>query len=229
MHDIIQFLMNPESLKGFIDRYENWTYLILFLVVFCETGLVVLPVLPGDTLLFAAGALAATAAPDGQRVLNIVLLMPLLALASSLGDTVNYWIGRWVGPKVFHKDHARFLDKENLHRAHLFYARHGGKTVFVARFIPLIRCFAPFVAGVGTMPYIRFITYSLLGSAAWMVTFVLGGYFLGRRKFVQDNFVLGCVAFSLIGFVTIVSSIVRQIRKARAAARGAGRPAAGQG
>jgi membrane-associated protein len=210
-----------ETLKNYIDRYENWTYLILFVVLFCETGLPIMPLLPGDTLLFAAGTFAGTRATDGQMVLNIFLLMPLLSLASSLGDNVNYWIWRWIGPKVFHKDRARFLDKENLHRAHQFYAKHGGKTVFVARFIPLIRCFAPFVAGIGTMPYVRFLSYSLAGSVAWMTAFVLGGYFLGQVKVVKENFVLVCGILIVVCCVTIVSSIVRQIRKGRRAARAA--------
>jgi membrane-associated protein len=147
--------------------------------------------------------------------------MPLLSAAAILGDTVNYWIGHWVGPKVFHKDHAKFLDKENLYRAHLFYEKHGGKTVFVARFIPLIRCFAPFVAGVGTMRFRRFICYSVAGTLSWMSLFVLGGYFLGKRKIVRENFLPVCMGLSLICFVAIVTSIIRQIRKGVAARRAA--------
>jgi membrane-associated protein len=210
-----------EHLKNAIDQYENWTYLFLFVILFCETGLPLMPLLPGDTLLFAAGTFASTRAADGGMLLNIYVLMPLLVAASSMGDTVNYWFGRWLGPKVFHKDRARFLDKENLRRAHHFYQKHGGKTVFVARFIPLIRCFAPLVAGIGTMPYARFLSYSLAGSIAWMTLFVLGGYFVGQVKIVRDNFVLVCGILIIVCCVTIISSIVRQMLKGRAAARAA--------
>jgi membrane-associated protein len=220
MSDFFHTLRNPDALKALIDQYENWSYLILFAVVFCETGLVVMPLLPGDTLLFAAGVCAGSTfhcAAGTEKVLEIAIVMPLLSAAAILGDTVNYWIGRAVGPKVFHKDHAKFLDKENLLRAHRFYEKNGGKTVFIARFIPMIRCFAPFVAGVGTMPYPRFLFYSVLGTLSWMSVFVLGGYFLAENRSVQAHFGVVCLGLSLIGFVVIVSTIIRQIRKGLAA------------
>ena len=210
-----------ETLKNYIDRYENWTYLILFIILFCETGLPIMPLLPGDTLLFAAGTFAGTRATDGQMVLSIVLLMPLLCVASSLGDNANYWLGRWIGPKVFHKDRARFLDKENLHRAHAFYEKNGGKAVFIARFLPLIRCFAPFVAGVGTMPYPRFLFFSVMGTLAWIGTFVLGGYFLGGFPIVQKYFIPVSLVVIGICMAGIITTIVRQFRKGRAARRAA--------
>jgi membrane-associated protein len=223
MGDFFNTLRNPEALKALIDQYENWSYLILFAVVFCETGLVIMPLLPGDTLLFAAGVCAASTFHNGtEKVFNIAIVMPLLTVAAILGDTVNYWIGRAVGPTVFRKDHARFLDKENLQRAHRFYEKSGGRTIFVGRFIPLIRCFVPFVAGVGTMPYPRFLLYSVLGTITWMSTFVLGGYFLGRLPIVQKYFGVVCLSLSAIGFVVIVSTILRQIRKGMVARSTAG-------
>ena len=221
-HAIREALRDPEAAARTVDQFENWIYLILFAVVFCETGLVVMPLLPGDTLLFAAGVWSGITLNGGKdNVLEIWFVMPLLCSAAILGDTANYWIGRWVGPKVFHKDHAKFLDKENLHRAHVFYEKNGGKAVFLARFIPLIRCFAPFVAGVGTMPYRRFLSFSVLGTASWMSIFVLGGYFLGHIKLVREWFFPVCLILAGIGFVIIVSTIIRQILKGRAARKAA--------
>lgn len=202
-----------------IDRYENWWYLIMFLIVFCETGLVIAPVLPGDTFLFFSGVMAYSKVSDAtaETVLEIGLVLPLLCAAAILGDSLNYWIGRWVGPKVFHKDHARFLDKEHLHRAHRFYQKHGGKAVYIARFLPLLRCLAPFVAGVGTMRYRRFLAYSVLGTLSWIGLFVMGGYVLGRYKIVQKWFIPVSLIFIGICITGIIMTFVRQVRRARAA------------
>lgn len=222
MWEFLQALGDPESLRKLAAQYENWWYLIMFLVVFCETGLVVMPLLPGDTFLFASGILAGSKIRGGtENVLEIAVVLPLLCAAAILGDSLNYWIGRWVGPKVFHKDHAKFLDKENLHRAHRFYERHGGKAVFIARFLPLLRCFAPFVAGVGTMPYARFLFFSVMGTLSWIGAFVLGGYFLAGIPTVQKYFVPVSLVIIGICMTGIIMTIVRQSRKARAARRAA--------
>lgn len=163
------FLHLDKHLGAIIQDYGTWTYLILVLVIFCETGLVVTPFLPGDSLLFAAGALAA----PGD--LNVYLLFMLLSLAAIVGDTVNYWVGAYIGPKAF-RSQSRFLKKEYLERTQQFYERHGGKTIIIARFVPIIRTFAPFVAGIGAMNYGRFILYNVVGGVAWVAIFVFGGY-----------------------------------------------------
>lgn len=185
------FVHLDEHLGAIISRYGTWTYLILFAVIFMETGLVVTPFLPGDSLLFAAGALAATGS------LNVVLLWSLLFVAAILGDTINYWIGHYIGPRVFEID-IRFLKKEYLIRTQEFYERHGGKTIFLARFIPIIRTFAPFVAGVGAMSYGRFIAYNIFGGFVWTALFTFGGFYFGNIPFVRDNFTLVIVVIILI-------------------------------
>jgi membrane-associated protein len=144
-------------------------------------------------------------------------VFPLLCLAAVLGDSTNYWIGRWVGPKVFHKDNARFLNKEQLHRAHRFYEKHGGKTVSIARFIPVIRAFAPFVAGIGAMNYARFVFFSVIGTLAWMTVFVLGGFLFGRHPLVQKYFTLVCLIIILVICTLIVTGAIRQFLRARRA------------
>ncbi|MBI5722473.1 MAG: DedA family protein [Planctomycetes bacterium] len=193
------------NLKGFIDQvirdYQYWIYAILFLIIFCETGLVVTPFLPGDSLLFVAGSFAAPLATGQQTPLDLKILMPVLFLAPMLGDSTNYWIGRFVGPKIFHKENVRFLNKNHLNRAHKFYERHGGKAVFIGRFLPIIRTFVPFVAGIGTMPYQRFLAFSISGTLAWISVCVLAGYFFGTHPFVQKHFEL------VIGAIIIISLI----------------------
>ncbi len=194
-----------------IDRYMNiiiqqfglWSYLLLFIVVFCETGLVVTPFLPGDSLLFAAGAFAAIGAFD------VTLLILVLSAAAILGDTANYWIGYFIGPRVFHKENVRFLNKRHLERTHEFYEKHGGKTIILARFIPIIRTFAPFVAGVGKMTYWRFITYNIAGGIAWPIIFVLSGYFFGNLPIVKRYFTLVIVAIIIISVLPIVYEVIR--------------------
>ena len=188
------FLHLDTHLAALIAQYGVWTYGILFLVVFCETGLVVTPFLPGDSLLFAAGTFA------GMGSLNVAVLTPLLLAASATGDSTNYWIGRFIGPRAF-TGTIRFLRREYLDQTRDFYARHGPKTVVLARFLPIIRTFAPFVAGVGQMPYGRFLTFSLTGSVAWVGLFVGAGFFFGNLAVVRDHFsvvVMGIIAVSLL-------------------------------
>ncbi len=186
------FLNLDEHLNIIIKNYGVWTYLILFLIIFCETGLVVTPFLPGDSLLFAAGALAASSPLEAKW------LFVLLSIAAIAGDTVNYWIGYFVGPKVFHNQDIRFFKKEYLDRTHQFYEKYGGETIIVARFVPIIRTFAPFVAGIGTMTYWRFITYNIFGGVAWITIFVFGGYYFGNLPTVKNNFSLVIIAIILI-------------------------------
>jgi len=188
------FLHLDTHLAELIARYGSWTHGILFLILFCETGLVVTPFLPGDSLLFAAGAFA------GVGALDPVILGALLFSASVLGDSTNYWVGRYVGPRAFGGG-VRFLKQEYLQRTQEFYARHGRKTVILARFLPIIRTFAPFVAGVGQMPYPRFLAFSLVGSLAWVGLFVGAGYFFGNLAPVREHFslvVMGIIGISLL-------------------------------
>ena len=175
------FIHLDEHLSNIILQFGGWTYLILFLVIFAETGLVITPFLPGDSLLFAVGAFAA------NGVLNVWLIIVLLLAAAILGDSVNYSIGHYIGPRVF-TDNMRFLKKEHLEKTQAFYEKHGGKTIILARFVPIIRTFAPFVAGVGVMDYRRFITFNVVGALIWVPLFTLAGYFFGNLPFVQKNF-----------------------------------------
>jgi len=175
------FLNLDKHLFELVNDYRNWTYLILFCIIFCETGLVVTPFLPGDSLLFAAGAMAALG------VMNIWLLVALLCIAAFLGDSVNYSIGKFFGKKAFEKEY-RLIKREYLIRTHIFYEKHGGKTIIIARFIPIVRTFAPFVAGVGNMNYAKFIFYNLLGGTLWVFVCAFGGYFFGNIPIVKNNF-----------------------------------------
>lgn len=170
--------------------YGPWIYLILFLIIFCETGLVVMPFLPGDSLLFVAGAMSATG------VLEVQALTGLLILASFLGDNTNYWIGRYIGPRVFQRKNSRLLNPAHLELTHRFYEKHGGKAIILARFFPIIRTFAPFVAGVGSMDYRRFLPLSLVGGIVWVGSLVLAGYFFGNIPFLKQN--LSLLIFGII-------------------------------
>jgi membrane-associated protein len=200
------FVHLDKHLELIIRDYGLWTYLILFLIIFCETGLVVTPFLPGDSLLFAAGALAATTS------LEVGWLLGLLGIAAIAGDTVNYWIGNLVGPRVFNGEGTRFLNREHLERTHRFYEKHGGKTIIIARFMPIIRTFAPFVAGVGSMSYGRFILYNVVGGLFWVATFIVGGYLFGNIPAVKRNFTL--VIMVIIVF-SVLPGVVEFIRHRR--------------
>jgi membrane-associated protein len=193
-----------QHLDLIIRTYGIWTYAILFLVIFCETGLVVTPFLPGDSLLFAAGTFAA------RSSLDILQLTLVLSFAAIMGDTVNYWIGHATGPKVFTKEKSRFLNKKHLERTYHFYKRYGGKTIILARFIPIIRTFAPFVAGIGCMNYTRFLTFNVIGGLAWIAFFILGGYFFGNIAFIMHHFSL--VILTII-FISVLPGVIEFLRQ----------------
>jgi membrane-associated protein len=196
------FVHLDQHLSRVISEYGTWTHLILFLIVFCETGLVVTPFLPGDSLLFAAGTFAALGA------LDLWMTVLLLIGAAILGDTVNYWVGAYIGPRAF-GGNVRYLRREYLDRTHAFYERHGGKTIILARFVPIIRTFAPFVAGVGAMTYPRFLTYNVVGAVLWVGLFVLGGYFFGNMPTVRENFTLVILAIIALSVLPIVVEAIR--------------------
>jgi membrane-associated protein len=200
------FIHLDQHLIWLIQHFGVWVYLIVFLVVFCETGLVVTPLLPGDSLLFGLGALAAI----GD--LNVAWLFILLSIAAIAGDTVNYFIGKYVGPKVFHQETSRFFKKEYLERTHQFYEKYGGKTIVIARFMPIIRTFAPFVAGIGAMTYAKFIIYNVLGGIAWVAIFIFGGYYFGNLPVVKNNFTLVIMAIIIISVLPGVIEYFRQRR-----------------
>jgi membrane-associated protein len=207
LRGIIDFFLHlDQHLSQVISQYGGWTHLILFAVIFCETGLVVTPLLPGDSLLFAAGTFAALGA------LDVRLILALLIAAAVLGDTVNYWVGAYIGPRAF-SGNVRFLRKEYLERTHAFYEKHGGKTIILARFVPIIRTFAPFVAGVGAMSYPKFLTYNVVGAVLWVGLFVLGGYFFGNIRMVRENFTLVILAIVAISIMPIVFEALRARRR----------------
>jgi len=199
--DIILHL--DKHLGAVIQTYGVWTYLIFFLIIFCETGLVVTPFLPGDSLLFAAGAFAAL----GE--LNPFGLSAVLCSASILGDSTNYWIGRYIGPKIFKQENVRFLNKKHLERTEMFYEKYGAKTVFIARFMPIFRTFAPFVAGIGKMKYARFLAFSISGSIAWISILVMAGFYFGNIPFVRQNFSLVIMAIILISVMPGIIEFIR--------------------
>jgi membrane-associated protein len=196
------FLHLDKYLNQIIVDYGFYTYLILFLVIFVETGLVIMPFLPGDSLLFAAGAFAA------KGSLNLYTLLILLFIAAFLGDTLNYMIGKYIGPKVFRKDYL-LIKKEHLIKTQQFYEKHGGKTIIFARFIPIIRTFAPFIAGVGNMNYSKFISYNIIGGAIWVLGLTLLGYFFGQSAFVQKNFELVILSIIIISILPPVIEFIK--------------------
>jgi len=206
IRQLVDFILHIDiHLAELIARYGTGTLVLLFLIVFAETGLVVTPFLPGDSLLFAAGAFAARGA------LDIGLLVPILLVAAILGDTVNYWIGHKIGRRAF-SGRIPFIKQEYLQRTESFYERHGGKTIILARFVPIIRTFAPFVAGIGTMSYARFIVYNVVGAVLWVVLFTVGGYFFGNLPMVQRNFKLVILAIIVVSVMPIVVEFVRARR-----------------
>ena len=201
------FIHLDQHLSLLIQSFGGWAYLIVFLVIFCETGLVVTPILPGDSLLFGLGAIAAMGA------LKVEWLFVMLSIAAIAGDTVNYMIGHYVGPRVFARESGRFFKKEYLERTHRFYGKYGGKTIVIARFVPIIRTFAPFVAGIGSMTYSRFIAYNIVGGISWIALFIFGGYYFGNLSIVKRNFTLVIFAIILISILPGVIEYVRQRRQ----------------
>lgn len=197
-HQFIDFFLHlDQHLSEVVNQMGGWTYVILFLVIFAETGLVVTPILPGDSLLFAVGAIAALPASG----LDIVSVTALMFVAAILGDATNYAIGKYIGPKIFRKEEGIFLNRKHLMHTQAFYEKHGGKTIILARFIPIIRTFAPFVAGVGNMGYIKFAMFNVVGAFFWVLPFTIAGYFFGNLPFVKQSFhyvVLAIIVLSVL-------------------------------
>ena len=210
------FIHLDQYLPVIVDGFGVWVYVIVFIVIFCETGLVVTPVLPGDSLLFALGALAALGA------LHIEALLILLCVAAVAGDSVNYAIGHYIGPKVFSYEDSRFFKKKYLLKTHEFYEKHGGKTIIIARFMPFIRTFAPFVAGVGAMSYSKFILFNITGGITWISIFLLGGYFFGNIPAVKSNFTVVIIVIVIISVMPGFIAYARQKFIARRKATGEG-------
>jgi membrane-associated protein len=207
MADILDLFLHLDvHLQAVIGAYGVWTYVILFAVIFLETGIVVTPFLPGDSLLFAAGTFAASGS------LEVGWLFILLFVAAVLGDTVNYRIGYMVGPRAF-QARSRFFKQEHLERTHRFYERHGGKTIVLARFIPIIRTFAPFVAGIGRMSYGHFVFYNIFGGLLWTALFIFGGYFFGNLPIVEENFTLVILAIIVLSVLPPVIEFLRSYRR----------------
>jgi membrane-associated protein len=195
-------------LLSLVHDYGMWVYAILFVIIFAETGLVVAPFLPGDSLLFVTGALC------GMGSLELQMLMPLLILAAFSGDNTNYWIGRGFGIKLFKHD-SRFFKHEHLEKTQAFYAKHGGKTIIFARFLPIIRTFAPFVAGIGSMNYRMFVSFSALGSVAWISSLTLAGYFFGNMPFIKNNLTLMIICIIFISFIPALREYIKHRRQAK--------------
>jgi membrane-associated protein len=209
LQDFLEIVLHLDRhLLELCTQYGIWVYAIIFVIIFCETGLVVTPFFPGDSLLFAVGSLAAI------NALDLPTSMVLFIAAAVLGDTANYWIGNYVGPRVFHEEHGRLLNKEYLMRTHQFYEKYGGTTIIIARFLPIIRTFAPFVAGIGSMTYRRFLLFNVVGGALWVSLFIPAGYFFGSVPIVKNNFSLVIIALVLIpGIPTVVEVIRMQLKK----------------
>jgi len=206
IYSLIDFLLHiDDHLVEIVNNYQTWTYLILFLIIFAETGLVVTPFLPGDSLLFAAGAIIA----KPETNLNVFLMWGLLMVAGILGDMVNYHIGKYIGPKAFSGKY-KFLKKEYLEKTEKFYEKYGGKTIIYARFVPIIRTFAPFVAGVGSMSYGKFASYNVIGAILWVTSFLFIGYFFGGLPIIKDNFTI--VVFAII-FLSILPPIIEIVKE----------------
>jgi membrane-associated protein len=207
---VLNFVLHIDRhLNDLIQAYGLWTYLILFAVIFLETGFVVTPFLPGDSLLFAAGTFAAV------KSLSLPWLIAALSGAAVLGDTANYWIGHFIGPRVFSRERTRFFKKEYLDRTHRFYEKYGAETIIIARFVPIIRTFAPFVAGIGRMSYWKFISYNVIGGVGWVTLISLGGYLFGNIPVVRKNFGLVIIAIIIISTIPAAVEFFRHRREAR--------------
>ena len=210
---LIDFVLHIDAhLAEIINTYGLWTYAVLFMIIFAETGLVILPLLPGDSLLFAAGALAAL--PESG--LNVHLMAGLLFIAAVLGDTLNYWIGSKLGPAVFRREDSIWLRKKHLERAHAFFEKYGGRAIILARFVPIVRTFVPFVAGVGSMTYRRFLAFNLIGGFVWIYAFVYLGFFFGNLPVVKKNFGLVILAIIVVSILPIAIEAARAWRTQRA-------------
>jgi len=194
-------------LAAFVAQHGAWVYALLFVIVFCETGLVVTPFLPGDSLLFVVGTLAAAGGMD------IVTVMSVLVAAALTGDNVNYWIGRWAGPRVFRLEDSRWFNRRHLERTHAFYERHGGQAIILARFVPIVRTYVPFVAGIGTMPYARFIAFSVVGALAWVLSLCLAGYWFGNIPAVKENLGAVIVAIVIVSVMPMAAAFLRARRR----------------
>jgi membrane-associated protein len=203
----LDLILNLDKhLGALIQSYGIWTYLILFLIIFCETGLVIMPFLPGDSLLFTAGAFAA------KGDLNLMLLLCVLTAAGFIGDNVNYWAGRRIGSEVSGK-YSRFVKKEYLERTEAYYEKHGSMTIILARFAPILRTFAPFVAGIGRMRYSVFMTYNFVGSVLWNCSFILGGYFFGNIPLIKNNFTAAIFLIIIISLLPSINEVIKHRRK----------------
>ncbi len=208
--EVIEFLLHlDQHLSAIIDAVGIYTYIILFLIIFAETGFVVTPFLPGDSLLFVVGTLA------GSGFLNIWIVYTSLLLAAILGDSINYWIGHHIGPKVFAKENSRLFNKAYLEKTREFYAKHGGKTIILARFLPIIRTFAPFVAGIGKMHYSTFIFYNIIGGFIWVTSLTFAGYFFGGLPFVKENFEYAVIGIIVISIMPMIIEYIRHKRGPR--------------
>ena len=215
--EVVQFLIDlflhlDDHLSAVITQYGTWTYALLFFVIFMETGFVVTPFLPGDSLLFAAGTFA------GMGDLNLWVLLGLLIAAAFLGDTANYWIGHFLGERAYK---IKWIKQEYIERTHAFFEKHGGKTIFLARFVPIVRTFAPFVAGIGRMSYGYFVSYNIIGGIVWVVVFTVAGYLFGNVPFVQDNFTLVVIA---IIFISIIPMLIEALKARREGKQPAPKP-----
>jgi membrane-associated protein len=204
MLELINIILHIDQyLSTIIQTYDTWTYAILSLIIFLETGLVATPFLPGDSLLFAAGSFASLGS------LNLTILLTILSISAIIGDSVNYSIGRYIGPKVFKSESSILLNKKYLLRTQEFYDKHGKKTIFLARFVPIIRTFAPFIAGIGEMKYTSFLKYNILGGITWVFLFLLSGYYFGNLQIVQQNFSLVILAIIIISLIPIIIEIIK--------------------
>ncbi|MGJ1206524.1 DedA family protein [Sphingobacterium lactis] len=206
IYALIDFILHiDDHLVEIVNNYQTWTYLILFLIIFAETGLVVTPFLPGDSLLFATGAIIAKPETD----LNILFMWVLLMVAGILGDLVNYHIGKYIGPKAFSGKY-KFLKKEYLEKTEKFYDKYGGKTIIYARFVPIVRTFAPFVAGVGSMSYAKFASYNVIGAILWVTSFLFIGYFFGGLPIIKDNFTIVVFAIIILSILPPIVEVARE-------------------
>lgn len=214
MSSLIEWVLHVD--KHLIELMEaigaGWLYIVLFAIVFCETGLIVLPFLPGDSLLFAVGALCAI--PESP--LQLWVLLPLLSVAAIVGDAVNYWMGYHVGPRVFKSETSRWFNRDHLLKAQSFYEKYGAKTIIIARFIPIVRTFAPFVAGIGKMNFAKFWFYNVIGGVAWVCIFLVAGYLLGRIEFIQKNFFMVTIGIILVSVLPIAWEWLSSRREHRA-------------